>query len=161
MTRRMLGLTSGVALTIFTTAAATQAIALREPPAPRPVTDLADAYHVTLRSAWPQFGDTAYACRNGGDELVRGMVTRNADGVYAGTLDRTTLLYFCGNHGVTGAPCELVLEGDGGVAVRGVVVPDETSPSGSAVRLSWTPNPSHGAEVRAPRTSSTRCARCT
>ena len=88
------------------------------------------------------------ACRNGGDEMVRGMVTRNAAGIYEGTLDRSTLLFFCGTHGVSGESCELVLEGDGKVVVRGVVVPDEASPSGSALRLSWTPRADHAAEVQ-------------
>jgi hypothetical protein len=149
MKRRMLGLTSGVALTILLTApAATQAIAYRELPAPRAAAPLADAYHLSLESAWPQLGGSGIACRNGGDEMVRGMVTRNAGGTYEGTLDRTTLLFFCGTHSVSGQACELVLEGDGKVAVRGVVVPDEASPSGSALRLSWTPRVDHAAEVQ-------------
>jgi hypothetical protein len=33
------------------------------------------------------------------------------------------------------------------VAVRGVVVPDEASPSGSALRLSWQPAAGHAARV--------------
>jgi hypothetical protein len=149
MKRRMLGLTSGVALTILLTApAATQAIAYRELPAPRPGAPLADGYHLSLKSAWPQLGASRIACRNGGDEMVRGMVRRNAAGIYEGTLDRSTLLYFCGTHGVGGESCELVLEGDGSVAVQGVVVPDEASPSGSALRLSWTPRADHAAEVQ-------------
>lgn len=149
MKRRMLGPTSGVALTILlTAAAATRAIAYREPPAPRPAAPLADAYHLSLESAWPQLGTSGIACRNGGDEMVRGMVTRNAVGVYEGTLDRSTLLFFCGTHGVSGESCELVLEGDGSVAVRGTVVPDEASPSGSALRLSWTPMDDHVAKVQ-------------
>jgi hypothetical protein len=149
MKRRMLGLTSGVALTILLTApAATQAIAYRELPAPRATAPLADAYHLSLESAWPQLGRSGVACRNGGDEMVRGMVTRNAAGIYEGTLDRSTLLFFCGTHSVSGQSCELVLEGDGQVAVRGVVVPDEASPSGSALRLSWTPRADHTAEVQ-------------
>jgi hypothetical protein len=149
MKRRMLGLTSGVALTILLTApAATQAIAYRELPAPRAAAPLAGAYHLSLESAWPQLGGSGIACRNGGDEMVRGMVTRNAGGTYEGTLDRTTLLFFCGTHSVSGQSCELVLEGDGKVAVRGVVVPDEASPSGSALRLSWTPRVDHAAEVQ-------------
>jgi hypothetical protein len=149
MKRRMLGLTSGVALTILLTApAATPAIAYRELPAPRAAAPLAGAYHLSLESAWPQLGGSGIACRNGGDEMVRGMVTRNAGGTYEGTLDRTTLLFFCGTHSVSGQSCELVLEGDGKVAVRGVVVPDEASPSGSALRLSWTPRVDHAAEVQ-------------
>jgi len=149
MKRRMLGLTSGVALTILLTAsAATQAIAFRELPAPRAAAPLADAYHLTLESAWPQLGTSGVACRNGGDELVRGMVSRNAAGIYEGTLDRSTLLFFCGTHGASGEACELVLEGDGSVTVRGVVVPDEASPSGSALRLSWAPRADHAAQVQ-------------
>jgi hypothetical protein len=149
MKRRMLGLTSVVALTILLTApAATQAIAYRELPAPRPGAPLADGYHLSLKSAWPQLGASGIACRNGGDEMVRGMVRRNAAGIYEGILDRSTLLYFCGTHGVGGESCELVLEGDGSVAVQGVVVPDEASPSGSALRLSWTPRADHAAEVQ-------------
>jgi hypothetical protein len=149
MKRRMLGLTSGVALTILLTApAATQAIAYRALPAPRAAAPLADAYHLSLESAWPQLGTSGISCRNGGDEMVRGMVSRNAAGIYEGTLDRSTLLFFCGTHSVSGESCELVLEGDGSVAVRGVVVPDEASPSGSALRLSWTPRADHAAKVQ-------------
>ena len=149
MKRWMLGLTSGVTLTILSTApAAAQAIAYGEAAASRPRPALAAAYHLSLRSAWPQRAAPAETCRNGGDEMVRGMVTRGDDGTYEGTLDRTTLLYFCGTHGAGGGSCELVLEGDGRVAVRGLVVPDPASPSGSALRLSWTPGSSHTAEVR-------------
>jgi hypothetical protein len=149
MKRRMLGLTSGVALTVLSTApVVTQAIAYRAAPAPRANAALADAYHLTLKSAWPQLGGSTTSCRNGGDEMVRGMVTRNADDTYRGTLDRSTLLYFCGAHGASGQSCELALEGDATVAVRGVVVPDEASPSGSALRLRWTPTGNHAARVQ-------------
>ena len=149
MKRRMLGVASGVALLILlTTSAATRAIAHRELPAPRGAAPLADAYHLSLRSAWPQLGSSGAACRNGGDEMLRGMVMRNAEGMYEGTLDRTTLLFFCGAHSVSGESCELVLEGDGRVAVRGVVVSDEVSPSGRALRLSWVPSADHAAEVQ-------------
>jgi hypothetical protein len=149
MKRRMLGLTSGVALTILLAApAATQAIAYRELPVPRAAAPLAAAYHLSLESAWPQLGRSGIACRNGGDEMVRGMVSRNAAGIYEGTLDRSTLLFFCGTHSVSGESCELVLEGDGSVAVQGVVVPDAASPSGSALRLSWTPEADHAAQVQ-------------
>lgn len=148
MKRWMLGLASAVTLTTLSSLpAATQAVAYRAPAA-RPPSVLADAYHLSLKSAWPQLGTPDGACRNGGDEMVRGMVTRKADGTYEGTLDRTTLLYFCGAHAAGGDSCELVLEGDGRVAVRGLVVPDPVSPSGSALRLSWRPNAHHTAEVR-------------
>lgn len=152
MKRRMLGLTSGVALTMLLTAsAATRAIAYHELPARREAVALAETYHLSLESAWPQLGQlgtSGVTCRNGGDEMVRGVVTRNAEGIYAGTLERSTLLFFCGTHGVSGESCELVLEGDGSVLVRGIAVPDAASPSGSALRLSWTPRSGHAAEVR-------------
>ncbi len=149
MKRRMPGLTSGVALTILLTApAVTEAIAHRELPALRAAAPLADTYHLSLESAWPQLGASGTACRNGGDEIVRGMVTLNAEGIYEGTLDRSTLLFFCGTHGASGESCELALEGDGSVAVRGIVVRDEASPSGSALRLSWSPMADHVAEVK-------------
>lgn len=149
MMQGMLGLTSGVALTILLTApAVTQAIAYRKLPVPRAPAALAAAYHLSLKSAWPQLGTSGIACRNGGDEVVRGMVTRTAEGVYEGALDRSTLLFFCGTHGVSGESCELVLEGDGNVAMRGVAVADDASPSGSALRVSWTPMADHAAEVQ-------------
>ncbi len=148
MKRRMLGLTSGVALMILVTApAAIQAIGYREPPASRVAAPLADAYHLSLESAWPQLGESWSGCRNGGNEMIRGMVTRSEAGTYEGTLDRSTLLFFCGTHSGSGESCELVLEGDGGVVVRGGVLPDAASPSGSALRLSWTPRADHAAEV--------------
>lgn len=148
MERRTLGLISGIGLTLLLAApVVTQAIAYGERPAPRVATVLAEAYHVSLESAWPQLASTA-DCRNGGDEMLRGMVARNAEGVYQGTLDRNTMLYFCGAHGPQGKACELVLEGDGSVAVEGFVVSDETSPSGRALRLTWAPKPDHAAQVQ-------------
>jgi hypothetical protein len=149
MKQRMLGLTSGVALTILLTApAATQAIAFDDRPAPWAGAALANRYHLSLKSVWPQLGGEPSECRNGGDEMVRGLVTRQRDGSYQGILDRSTLLFFCGSHGTSGKKCELVLEGDGAVAVHGVVVADDSSPSGSALWLSWTPAAGHAAEVQ-------------
>lgn len=150
MKRRRLVLTSGVGLMILVTVpAVTQAIALGKGFAPLGSATLADTYHLGLESAWPQLrGPAGSECRNGGDEVVRGLVTRSADGTYRGSLDRSTLLLFCGTHGASGESCELVLEGDGRVAVYGAVVPDQASPSDSALRLSWTPTADHAAEVR-------------
>lgn len=146
-TRRTLGLLSGLALTTLSTApAVAQAIAYGEAPVPRPA--LLGAYHLRLESAWPQAVAAAEGCRNGGDEIVEGMLTRIADGTYRGSLDRRTLILFCGAHGAGGEACELVLEGDGKVTMTGLVVPDEASPSGSALRVSWRPSPTHGATVR-------------
>ena len=147
--RRTLGLLSGLALTTLSTAPAeAQAIAYGEAPASRPAAALPGAYHLRLESAWPQAVDAAEECRNGGDEIVEGMLTLSADGTYRGSLDRRTLILFCGAHGAGGEACELVLEGDGKVVMTGVVVLDETSPSGSALRVSWRPSPAHGATVR-------------
>jgi hypothetical protein len=147
MHRWTLGLTAGTAfLMILTVPTATQAIARRERLLRRAAPTPAASYHVSLRSVWPQDSSPGAACRNGGDEMVRGMVTRNAEGLYEGTLDRSTLLLFCGAHGASGEPCRLALEGDGGVTVLGIVVPDPVSPSG-ALRLSWTPAAGHAARV--------------
>jgi hypothetical protein len=147
--RRTLGLLSGLALTTLSTApAAAQAIAYGDAPAPRSAAPLPGAYHLRLESAWPQAVAAAEECRNGGDEIVEGMLARGADGTYRGSLDRRTQILFCGAHGAGGEPCELVLEGDGKVVMTGVVVPDETSPSGRALRVSWRPSPTHAATVR-------------
>jgi hypothetical protein len=149
MMRRTLGLLSGLALTTLSaTSAAAQSIAYGEAPAPRRADALPRAYHLKLESAWPQAAAAAEQCRNGGDETVEGMLTQNADGTYRGQLDRRTLILFCGAHGADGQACELILEGDGNVAMTGVIVPDETSPSGNALRVAWRPSPTHGATVR-------------
>lgn len=110
-----------------------------------PGAPLADAYHLRLASAWPQTSDADEACRNGGDEVVEGTLRRGVDGVYRGSLARRSRILFCGVHGTSGTACELVLEGDGQVTMTGLAVPDATSPSGSALRLSWRPAPAHGA----------------
>jgi hypothetical protein len=128
--------------------AAAQAIAYGEAPASRRPAVLAGAYHVRLKSAWPQADDPAGHCRNGGDEIVEGMLSRGTDNTYRGTLNRRTLILFCGAHGAAGQACEMVLEGDGEVIMMGVAVPDESSPSGSALRVSWRPSATHGAAVR-------------
>lgn len=147
-TRRTLWLLSGLALTTFSAApAAAQAIAHGDAPAPRRAA-LPSAYHLRLESAWPQVSADTEDCRNGGEEIVEGMLSRTADGRYRGDLDRRTLILFCGAHGAGGGACELVLEGDGKVAMTGVVVPDEARPSGSALRVSWLPSATHGATVR-------------
>jgi hypothetical protein len=141
---------AGLVLTTFPAApAAAQVIAYvgdASPPARAPA--LAEAYRVVLRSAWPQVAAPVGGCRNGGTEIVEGTLTRGADGNYRRRLGRRTLILFCGAHGADGKACELVLEGDGTVAMTGVVVPDEASPSGSALRASWRPSPTHGATVR-------------
>jgi len=109
---------------------------------------LKTAYHLRLTSTWPQ--ETVAGCRNGGQETVEGTLTRKADGTYSGTLARSTRLLFCGAHGPQDVPartCELTLQGDGKVAMTGVVVDDGSSPSGRAARVEWTPVPGHAAAV--------------
>jgi hypothetical protein len=129
-----------LALTTLTAAGAAQELALAK------VRTLAQVYEVRLTSAWPQLGGAA--CRNGGDEEIIGRLSRGADGAYRGTLDRRTRLLFCGAHGPRGEECELVLEGDGRVAMLGLAVPEPRSPSGSALRVSWHPTAGHGATTR-------------
>ena len=144
--RRTIRLFLGLGMTTLTAApAAAQAIAFSEAAAPRAA--LADTYVLRLESAWPQ-ATVAEACHNGGGEIVEGTLLRGVDGVYRGSLDRRTLILFCGAHGAGGEACEMVLEGDGRVAMTGRVVPDAASPSGSALRVSWHPSPAHGASVR-------------
>lgn len=147
-TRRIPDLRWTLALTAVTAAPlAAQEIAPAEAASPgSPV--LASAYHLTLTSAWPQITGGLVGCRNGGHETVEGTLIRKADGVYRGVPERRTVLLFCGAHGGHGAACELVLEGEGTVAMTGRVVADATSPSGQALRVSWTPAPTHAVGVR-------------
>jgi hypothetical protein len=107
------------------------------------------AYHVRLTSTWPQV--TIAGCRNGGQETVEGTLTRQTDSTYSGTFARSTRLLFCGAHGPEGTAarsCALTLQGDGRVAMTGVVVDDGSSPSGLAARVEWTPVPGHAAGVK-------------
>ena len=146
--RRTLRLLLGLGTTVLTGGpAVAQSMAYSDAGAP-PRFTLASAYHLRLESAWPQDAAGGDGCRNGGDEIVEGDLHRGVDGVYRGSFERRTLLLFCGAHAASGEACELVLEGDDNVAMMGYVVPDETSPSGSALRLSWRPLPGHGATVR-------------
>jgi hypothetical protein len=148
-TQRILGLLSGLALTTLPAApVAAQSIAWGETAASRRPAALTGAYHVRLRSAWPQAGDAGGRCRNGGEETVEGTLSRSASGSYTGGFDRRTLILFCGAHGAGGEACEIALEGQGQVVATAVVVPDETSPSGSALRVMWRPSVTHHALVR-------------
>jgi len=125
-----------------------QAIAYGEPPPirSRPPA-LAERYHIRLTSAWPQLPAGA-GCSNGGTETVEGTLARTDSGDYAGSFDRTTHLLFCGAHGSGGDACTLTLDGAGRVAMRGMVVADERSPSGRALRVAWVPDADHAARVR-------------
>ena len=109
ISRRMLQLLPALAPTALSAArAAAQSFAYSDAASSARVV-LADAYHVRLESAWPQAAATGEACRNGGDEIVDGVLRRGVDGVYRGSLDRRTVLLFCGAHGSGGRACQLVL----------------------------------------------------
>ena len=126
---------------------AAQAIAYGEPPPIRTRPEaLAERYHLRLTSAWPQLPAGA-GCENGGEEVVEGTVIRTGAGDYSGTLNRTTHLLFCGAHGPAGDACTLVLDGAGGVIMRGLVVTDERSPTGRVLRVAWLPAAEHTARV--------------
>lgn len=128
--------------------AAAQAIAYGEPPPAGRVRSsaLAESYRVRLTSAWPQ-SLVAAGCENGGEETVEGTLIRTGAGDYAGSFTRKTRLLFCGAHGATGQACALVLEGEGKVVMRGVVVPDEEGPTRRALRVVWTPGARHAVTV--------------
>lgn len=140
--------TSAAAQSVVAPSASLALTSAPAPPTPMPGV-LKAAYRVRLTSTWPQ-ETTAGGCRNGGQEMLEGTLTRNADGTYAGTFDRHTELLFCGAHGPQGstaAGCALTLEGHGTVAMTGVVRGDETSPSGRSVVATWTPTSGHEAAV--------------
>jgi hypothetical protein len=124
------------------------ALSTERPVAPRPAADPKAAYRLRLQSTWPQETDTVDGCRNGGEETVSGTLTRTAAGGYTGTLTRRTRLLFCGSHGPAADRCQLTLEGNGMVGMTGEVVGDDTSPSGRALRVQWTPDSSHQATVK-------------
>jgi hypothetical protein len=128
-------------------------LALTVAPAPAA---LKATYHLMLTSTWPQ-EQTAGGCLNGGVETVEGTLSRGAGGNYTGRLNRRTELLFCGAHGEAAhgeaaqggdeGGCALTLRGQGTVAMTGVVMGDEGSPSGRAMRATWTPSPEHQATV--------------
>jgi hypothetical protein len=142
MKRHTRGPALAVALSIlFASSATAQTLALHGPPTARPGAELAASYRVRLQSAWPQL-PTSTDCENGGSETLEGVLTRTRSGDYSGTFTRSTRLLFCGAHGTSGEACALVLEGDGQVAMHGIVV------DGASLRAEWTPAAKHVAEVR-------------
>lgn len=146
------GLTPATGAAQAVTAGTATALSLSAGLAPVPAA-LKSAYRVRLTSTWPQEAATA-GCRNGGDEAVEGELTRTGDGTYRGTFSRRTELLFCGAHGtpqvMEATGCALTLTGQGAVSVTGVVLADETSPSGRSMRLTWTPARGHEATVTGP-----------
>jgi hypothetical protein len=145
--------TAGAAssLAFIETPAATSAPELTPVPERAPVRGptpgaLKSVYRVRLTSRWPQESVSAQ-CRNGGLEILTGTLDRNADGTYSGSFTRETRLLFCGAHGPATAACSLDLVGRGSVAMTGVVMGDDTSPSGRSIRVTWTPAAGHQAAV--------------
>ena len=148
----LVGLTPSLGAAQAAPAGRATALSLRAGLAPVPAA-LKSAYQVRLASTWPQEAGNA-GCRNGGDEVLEGELTRGADSRYWGTLRRRTELLFCGQHGgpqvMEATGCALTLSGEGTVSATGVVIPDETAPSGRAMRLTWTPALGHEATVTGP-----------
>jgi hypothetical protein len=146
MSRRITSLAAALALGALmpSFAAAQTELALADAPAPGA---LKTAYHLVLRSTWPQ-EQAANGCRNGGTETVEGTLTRRADGSYSGRFARRTELLFCGAHGeaatTAAASCALTLEGRGDVTMTGVVLSDRT------MRATWTPAAGQEANVTGP-----------
>lgn len=143
------GAASSLALTappaVTSTRLQTPVLKLAPVPGPAPGA-LKSAYRIRLTSRWPQESVSA-ECRNGGLETLIGTLNRNADGTYAGDFTRETRLLFCGAHGPVASACSLDLVGKGRVAMTGVVMADETSPSGRSIRVTWTPAARHQAAV--------------
>lgn len=120
-------------------------------PRPRPAAGVLEpAYRLRLTSAWPRWEGAPSGCADGGEETVEGTLVRTGAGSYTGTFSRRTRLLFCGTHGSGTGACELTLEGKGKVAMTGVVIRDETSPSGSSARVTWVPLENHDASVKGP-----------
>ena len=87
-------------------------------------------------------------CRNGGEETLEGTLARSPDGTYSGTLraaDAALVLRRARTRPRRRARSTLV--GKGAVTMTGVVLADETSPSGRSIRVTWTPAPGHEAAV--------------
>ncbi|HET9726033.1 MAG TPA: hypothetical protein VFP28_03890 [Gemmatimonadales bacterium] len=119
--------------------AASTSLALTAAAAPDPLPSaLKSEYHLRLTSRWPQESLSA-DCRNGGEETLDGTLSRNGDGTYSGRFTRETRLLFCGAHGPVASACSLVLVGEGRVAMTGVVMADDNSPSGRSIRVTWSP----------------------
>ncbi len=145
------GLASALVLSgLIASFSAPQELVLTHPRSrPRPVAGtLEPAYRLRLTSTWPQWEGAPARCAYGGLETVEGVLVRTGYDSYSGTFTRRTRLIFCGSHGSDAGTCELILEGKGRVAMTGLVVPDELSPTGVSARLAWVPTPDHEAVVQ-------------
>ncbi|MEO8138581.1 MAG: hypothetical protein ABI742_02990 [Gemmatimonadota bacterium] len=102
-----------------------------------PGTALASAYTLNLVSDWPQLSADGSACVNGGQETLRGAITRTTDGHYVGQLERRATILFCGVHGAAQDACALTLTSEGPVEAEGHVLPSEAAGSAPLVELQW------------------------
>ena len=102
-----------------------------------PGTGLASTYTLNLVSDWPQLSAGGSACVNGGQEVLRGAVTRTADGHYVGQLERRATILFCGVHGGAQDACALTLTSEGPVTAQGHLLPSEAAGSAPLVELQW------------------------
>lgn len=111
---------------------------------PRIRTQLRDSYRVRLVSDWPQFTMPGSACSNGGQETLTGTLSRTGSG-YAGQLERSATIQFCGAHGaLSPAPCTLTLHSRGPVLANAAVVMEGSRP---VVLLRWTAHRGSPAEL--------------
>ncbi|MBA3521884.1 MAG: hypothetical protein H0T90_05215 [Gemmatimonadales bacterium] len=145
--RRIFGLGTALALTGFLAIpGAAQRLVRAEPHLRGEIFQA--SYHLRLESAWPQLQAIGGGCINGGEEVVEGTLTRVGRENYVGMLTRRTRLLFCGAHGgPAAASCNLELIGGGKVQMAGLVMADETSPSGHSLRVGWAPLGSHEAQA--------------
>jgi len=98
---------------------------------------LKEAYRLRLVSDWPQLTVPGTSCTNGGTEVLTGTLSRTGGG-YAGQLERSATIQFCGVHGILSpAPCELTLTSRGPVLAHADVILERDQPT--AV-LRWTAN---------------------
>ena len=94
-------------------------------------------YRLELTSAWPEL-DASPGCGIGGGERLHGELERVDADRYAGTLQRSAVLRFCGSHGGQAEPCRATLDAAGPVRASGAIRPDGTGP---VLALALTPVP--------------------
>lgn len=111
---------------------------------PRIRTRLQESYRIRLVSDWPQFTLPGTACGNGGEETLTGTLSRTASG-YAGQLERSATIRFCGVHGsLSPAPCMLTLVSRGPVLASAELVVQDARP---VALLRWAAHPGRPTEI--------------
>ena len=128
------------------------------------------SYEFRLESRWPQYG-AGTDCRNGGSEELSGTLARAGD-EYRGSLTRSAVVLFCGDHGGSGGVCQLELRvrdrvgavaipspsgaGSGPALLRWRGSADQAAAAGREVRVDGDCPPAFGARVRDMYLSATR-----